>query len=41
MKINPSNTLIHCIETIAGNITKHLEVYNLIHALNPGECSKG
>ena len=29
MKINPSNTLIRCIQTIAGTITKHVEIYNL------------
>ena len=29
MKINPSNTLTRCIQTITGTITKHVEIYNL------------
>ncbi len=29
MKINPTNTLTRCIQTITGTITKHIEVYNL------------
>ena len=29
MKINPTNTLTRCIQTITGTITKQIEVYNL------------
>ncbi|CAB4016409.1 Hypothetical predicted protein [Paramuricea clavata] len=29
MKINPSNTLTRCIQTITGTRTKHVEIYNL------------